>query len=88
MRDDRPPGKKGKFALNSAAKIVLFTTFSGMFLTSSFYLASLIISGVNTSLSNIHPTFIPWISDEDRCESSGRSWRDNKCWDYEHSPSF
>ncbi|MBD2514956.1 hypothetical protein H6G93_08020 [Nostoc sp. FACHB-973] len=35
-----------------------------------------------------HSTSIPWIDDPSECEHSGRSWRDRKCWDDEHSPMF
>jgi hypothetical protein len=88
MRDTRPPGKKGKFALKASAKIVLFIVFSAMFLSSGFYIASLIILHINSSLGTTHPTSIPWISDEEECEKFRRIWRDSKCWDYEHNPSF
>lgn len=42
-----------------------------------------------TPTGNSHySTSIPWIDDASECESSGRDWRDRKCWDDEHSPMF
>ncbi len=43
------------------------------------------ISNMGTSY---YPTSIPWINNPSRCENSGRSWENNKCWDSEHSPTF
>lgn len=34
------------------------------------------------------PAAIPFISDQARCESSGRIWQDNQCLDYEHNRTF
>ncbi|NJN85275.1 MAG: hypothetical protein HC881_01755 [Leptolyngbyaceae cyanobacterium SL_7_1] len=35
-----------------------------------------------------HPTSIPWLNSADSCEHTGRTWRDEACWDEEHDPSF
>ena len=35
-----------------------------------------------------HPTSIPWIKDSSSCKQSGRVWKDEQCWDEEHSASF
>lgn len=38
--------------------------------------------------SSRHPVSIPWISNQDQCENSGRKWRDGECLDFEHNPDF
>jgi hypothetical protein len=58
--------------------------FSGMF--SSFALSS--SSSTNEAQDNFYPTSLPWIQDKSDCESRGRTWKDGKCWDQEHSPMF
>ena len=35
-----------------------------------------------------HSTSIPWIDNASECEHTGRNWRDQKCWDNEHDPTF
>jgi hypothetical protein len=35
-----------------------------------------------------HPTSLPWVSTKTDCEHRGRKWRDEKCWDSEHSMLF
>ena len=37
---------------------------------------------------DVHPVSIPFKEDKAACENSGRYWRNGKCIDYEHSPSF
>ncbi|MBK1987663.1 hypothetical protein A0J48_008965 [Sphaerospermopsis aphanizomenoides BCCUSP55] len=34
------------------------------------------------------PTSIPWIKSQDDCERGNRNWKDNRCWDSQHSPDF
>lgn len=36
----------------------------------------------------IHPTGIPWLQSQESCESTGRLWQDDICWDTEHDPTF
>ncbi|BAZ29648.1 hypothetical protein NIES4074_20950 [Cylindrospermum sp. NIES-4074] len=84
----RPPGKKEQFGLKNAVNLVFFAAFSVMLLTAGLYIASLVLFSVKESLNTSHPTSIPWISDKDGCEKVGRVWRDGKCWDYQHNPSF
>ncbi len=35
-----------------------------------------------------YPTSLPWIETKSDCEYQGREWRNNKCWDSEHSMLF
>lgn len=36
----------------------------------------------------IHPVTVPWLSNKNQCEDSGKTWRDGECLDFEHDPSF
>jgi hypothetical protein len=35
-----------------------------------------------------HPASLPWVSTKTDCEYWGREWRNQKCWDSEHSMMF
>ena len=35
-----------------------------------------------------HPVSIPWISNQNQCENSGRTWRNGECLDFDHNPDF
>ena len=37
---------------------------------------------------SVFPTSIPWIHNESECKHTNRTWRDGKCWDYEHGITF
>ncbi|MGG6270954.1 hypothetical protein ACQ4M3_42070 [Leptolyngbya sp. AN03gr2] len=41
-----------------------------------------------SSQDEIHPTAIPWLQSEEACRKTGRTWKDETCWDHEHSPDF
>ncbi len=58
--------------------------------TSTFAIFSDVLSSVNYTFSIVteNPTSIPWIDNESDCQYTRRTWRDNKCWDSEHSPMF
>ncbi|MEO1762549.1 MAG: hypothetical protein AAFR83_11385 [Cyanobacteria bacterium J06629_18] len=36
----------------------------------------------------IFPTSIPWIHNESECKHTNRTWKNDKCWDYEHGMTF
>lgn len=38
--------------------------------------------------SDPHPSGIPWLTSQENCEKTGRSWDQGQCLDYEHSPMF
>ncbi|MBD2569334.1 hypothetical protein [Anabaena lutea] len=83
----RPYGRKDKYSLIAAVKFVSFTFFFGTLICGGFYTGSFMISYVTSSLNTIHPTSIPGIK-QDKCLSTGKVWRDDKCWDYQHNPTF
>jgi ABC-type Fe3+ transport system permease subunit len=88
---DRQSIKQGKFQLSTRAKIMLFAVFVTVLPTSGFCIASLILSfyNVDSTFSSVnHPTSIPWLTEQSQCQHTHRTWRDNKCWDYEHNPMF
>ena len=88
---DRQSIKQGKFQLSIRAKIMLFAVFVAVLPTSGFCTASLILSLSSldsTSITVNHPTSIPWLTEQSQCQHTHRTWRDNKCWDYEHNPMF
>ena len=68
--------------------LFLFLTTTGLFIFS----AGILISRANLSLPSLpnktFPTIYPSKENEEDCEESGRTWRDGKCYDYEHSPDF
>jgi hypothetical protein len=71
-------------------KFALFTTFSFTIVSSGIYTIFLIVSASNfgeTSTAN-NPTSIPWIDNQATCAKTGRTWSDDKCWDYEHNALF
>lgn len=35
-----------------------------------------------------HPAQIPWLTTQDSCEQTGRTWQQGRCVDYEHDPRF
>lgn len=58
--------------------------------SSSFVIASYVVSSISSLISSPpdNPTSIPWINNRSDCQYSGRTWHDDKCWDYEHSYMF
>lgn len=36
----------------------------------------------------VHPTVVPFKYDRDQCEASGRLWRNDQCFDYQHDHTF
>ena len=83
-----PYGKQRNFSILFAVKCISFTFFFGTLILGGFYTGSFMISYVTSNLSTIHPTSIPGIKDQEKCEQTGRVWEDDKCWDYQHNPSF
>lgn len=57
---------------------------------SSFAIFSYALSSIDLTFlsSPDNPTSIPWIDNESECQYTSRTWRDGKCWDYEHSSMF
>ncbi|MEH2205728.1 MAG: hypothetical protein V7K53_16885 [Nostoc sp.] len=74
----------------NSVNIALFLVALIILGSSSFIITSYVFSSVSSiiSSSDANPTSIPWIENKFDCQSSSRTWRDNKCWDYEHNPMF
>jgi hypothetical protein len=66
--------------------ILLATAFAALALVGLFGLTKLLKSQPSSEKS--HPTAIPWINDEAECKKTGRTWRDQQCWDKEWSHKF
>jgi hypothetical protein len=80
-----PFWKPGNFALMIIFLIVLSTS---SFITFPFLFSSIISSVTSISNSPPSPTSIPWLENQFDCEHTGRTWRNGKCWDWEHNPLF
>jgi hypothetical protein len=83
-----PSRIQGNFSVLFAVKCVSFTFFFGTLIFCGFYTGSFMMSSVTSNLNTIHPTSIPGIKDKEKCESTGRVWRNDECWDDQHNPSF
>jgi hypothetical protein len=83
-----PYGKQRTVSVFFAVKCVSFTFFFGTLIFCGFYTGSFMMSYVTSSLNTIHPTSIPGIKDQEKCQSTGRVWRNDKCWDDQLNPSF
>jgi len=81
-------GKKRSISVVAVVRFVSVTFFFGTLMYCGFFTGSFMISYVTSSLNIIHPTSIPGIKEQEKCEAKKEVWRDNKCWDYEHNPSF
>ncbi|UKO98701.1 hypothetical protein [Nostoc sp. UHCC 0870] len=68
--------------------IFIYTTFSAAILTASILVGKSLLFPVSPVNKSTYPTSIPWIKSKIDCEDTGRNWRNNKCWDEEHSASF
>jgi hypothetical protein len=84
----QPYGKKRNFSVVPAVKFVSVTFFFGTLIYCGFSTGSFMISYLTSSLNIIHPTSILGIKEQEKCEAKKAVWRDNKCWDYQHNPSF
>jgi hypothetical protein len=81
-------GKKRNFSVVAVVRFVSVTFFFGTLMFCGFSTGSFMISYLISSLNIIQTTSIPGTKDKEKCESKNEVWRDNKCWDYEHNPSF
>jgi hypothetical protein len=81
--------RRSKQKWNPVNNVVFMSAFL-ILSTSSFVIISEIMSSFSSTISSsdVAPTSIPWINNRYDCQRGERVWRDNKCWDYEHSPMF
>jgi hypothetical protein len=38
--------------------------------------------------ADFHSAAIPWLSNQEECEQSGRIWQSDQCWEQQHNPNF
>ncbi len=84
-----------RFRLQSTGSNIPFWNPSKIII-STIILTLLIVCGTCTVYSlvsffitpSIFPTSIPWIHSESECKHTNRTWKDDKCWDYEHDMTF
>ena len=74
------------------ANIIVLTVFLILLLASLFSvlygLQNMSPRPLGDGTSTKYPASIPWISNQNQCENSGRTWRDGECLDFEHNPDF
>jgi hypothetical protein len=71
-------------------KIMLLATFVITVFSTGFYSVLLVLSSIDfrSDAASTSPTSIPWIDNQVDCNHTGRTWSNEKCWDYEHDSSF
>ncbi|BAY07678.1 hypothetical protein NIES2098_07950 [Calothrix sp. NIES-2098] len=87
---ERSNKQKSKFDEKKIRQLFLLISFANIVVIFGFYTAFVLFSyiDVNSNFMNRYPTSIPSIDDQFQCEKTERTWRNNKCWDYQHDPSF
>ncbi|WP_017316392.1 hypothetical protein [Mastigocladopsis repens] len=80
--------ERGIHPLWTPGNIVFLIGLFIILLTSSFTTFSFVFSLLTSVPTSPHPTSIPWLHNQSECKHTGRTWRDGKCWDYEHNPMF
>ncbi len=86
--------EKGIYPFWRLSNIIFLIGFFSVLLTSILILFPFVSSSLASSLAFIsntsspNPTSIPWLEHQFDCEHTGRTWKDGKCWDYEHNPMF
>ncbi|MEH2051616.1 hypothetical protein [Nostoc sp.] len=85
---NRLRSEKGLYPFWTLSNSLFIIGFSIILLICSFTILSFVLSSLNLTSTLYYPTSIPWIYDKSECEYTNRVWRDDKCWDYEHSPNF
>ncbi|MEH1922807.1 hypothetical protein [Nostoc sp.] len=85
---NRLRSEKGLYPFWTLSNSLFIIGFSIILLICSFTILSFILSSLNLTSTLYYPTSIPWIYDKSECEYTNRVWRDDKCWDYKHSPNF
>lgn len=81
----KPPYKYQKSLIHQLI-ICLLMTKTGILALYLFTSLCSILS--NPVKAEIFPTSIPWITDQQQCEHTNREWRNQKCWDNQHSLMF
>ncbi|MBN3872107.1 hypothetical protein [Nostoc sp. JL33] len=84
----RLQNEKGIYPLFNTGNIIFLTGFLAILLSCSFTIFSFLWSSFSPISTSAYPTSIPWIFDKSECEHTNRTWRNEKCWDDQHSPMF
>ncbi len=84
----RLQAEKGKTKIYNSTNIILGTVSFTLLLTCTSWTLKFLVSYLSSISISSHPTSIPWISNQPKCEHTGRTWRNGKCWDYEHNMMF
>ncbi|MEA5505324.1 hypothetical protein VB735_19860 [Halotia wernerae UHCC 0503] len=79
--------EKSLHPLGIPSNIIFIIGFLIVLLASGYATFSFIFSSTFIPTST-YPTSIPWIDNQSECRHTNRIWRDGKCWDSEHSPTF
>lgn len=82
--------EKSKFDYGDIRRIMLLGIWAMILIPFGFYISFFLLYRVNINslINNQYPASIPDIYNEFECEKSGRTWRNDKCWDYKHNPLF
>ncbi len=84
--------QKGLYPLWTFGNIVFIIGFLIILFASTFTILSVAFPSVgsiySSSSTSFHPTAVPWIFNQSKCEETGRTWNKGECWDYEQSPMF
>ncbi|WP_413171274.1 hypothetical protein [Anabaena azotica] len=80
--------EKNLYPLWTPGNIFFIMVFSFIIITGSFSTLVFFKSLVHAKRQAVFPTSIPWIENRNDCERANRDWKDNKCWDSQHSPYF
>ncbi|ARV60855.1 hypothetical protein BZZ01_21535 [Nostocales cyanobacterium HT-58-2] len=80
--------KRGIYSFWTPVNILFLMGFLFILFTSGFTTFSFLFSLLTSVPTSPYPTSIPWQQNQSQCEHNGRTWRDGKCWDYEHNPMF
>ncbi|WP_414543634.1 hypothetical protein [Nostoc sp. CCY0012] len=80
--------EKGLYPFWTLSNSLFIIGFAIILSISTFTIFSFVLSSLNFTSTLYYPTSIPWIYEKSQCERTNRVWRDDKCWDYEHSPDF
>ncbi|MFM2061368.1 MAG: hypothetical protein RLZZ507_1038 [Cyanobacteriota bacterium] len=80
--------EKSLYPFWTPGNISILFIFALMIVTGSISTLFLVKSLLPTHLNLAFPTSIPGVENQEDCERFDRTWKDNKCWDNQHSLSF
>jgi len=69
-------------------QLLFIAGFTGLLAISGSATIFLISSFFSIRNDASYPTSLPWVGSKSQCEEFGRTWRNDQCWDDEHSHDF